>query len=184
MSCILRVISGSARGCKIQAPDTDNTRPTTDRVKEAMFSIITDYIYDANVLDLFSGSGALGIEALSRGAESCIFVDHSKICKEVIEKNLEKTRLKDRAKIICSDITTTLKSLDGQFDIIFMDPPYFEGYVDGVVEYIADNNMLKDDGIVVVERHETVAVKDRYGILKLTKERSYGEIVLSFYTKG
>ena len=68
MSCILRVISGSARGCKIQAPDTDNTRPTTDRVKEAMFSIITDYIYDANVLDLFSGSGALGIEALSRGA--------------------------------------------------------------------------------------------------------------------
>ena len=186
MRCILRVISGSARGCKIQTTNSNNTRPTTDRVKEAMFSIITNYIIDANVLDLFSGSGSLGIEALSRGADFATFVDHSKTCHDIIEKNLEKTRLIDKSKIYCCDIIKALNNFASnncKFDIIFMDPPYFEGYLDNVIQFIADNNLLNEDGIIVVERHNTVDIKDNYAYLKLKKERSYGEIVLSFFEK-
>ena len=127
----MRVISGSARGHKLKAPEGLTTRPTTDRIKESLFNIIAGDLYQCKFLDLFSGSGAMGIEALSRGADKAVFVDKDRKSISIINDNLKATRLDNKAQVLNCDVSTAvskLKSLNEKFDIIFMDPPYGKDY--------------------------------------------------------
>ena len=120
----MRVISGTAKGCTLKSIDDLSTRPTLDRVKEPLFSILQSYIQDANILDLFAGSGALGIESLSRGANHCTFCDLSYKAINMIKENLTKTRLVEKSTIINKDYKKCLNELNERYDIIFIDPPY------------------------------------------------------------
>ena len=125
----MRVISGSARGTTLHSIDDINTRPTLDRVKESLFNIIQNQVEDAVVLDLFAGSGAIGIEFLSRGAEKVYFCDKSPKAVDMIKKNLDKTKLKDKATILNNDYIDCIDKIKNiKFDIIFLDPPYKENF--------------------------------------------------------
>ncbi|MBE7063976.1 MAG: 16S rRNA (guanine(966)-N(2))-methyltransferase RsmD [Ruminococcaceae bacterium] len=177
----MRVISGTARGKKLLSLEGLDTRPTTDRVKESVFNIIMSYVRDAAVLDAFAGSGALGIEALSRGAVHCTFVEKSRAALEVLRKNLEGTRLSDKAAVRQADTLEFLRAERGTFDLIFLDPPYDGGLYGPVMELIAERGLLSADGVLVVEkRAETVlAVPDG---LTCIKERKYGKTAIAVYT--
>ena len=151
----MRVISGSARGHKLKAPEGLTTRPTTDRIKESLFNIIAGDLYMCRFLDLFSGSGAIGIEALSRGADKAVFVDRDSKSVSVIKYNLEAVWLKDRAQVLNCDVFSAisrLKGLDEKFDIIFMDPPYDKGLVEKTLTYIAKSSILDDEGYIIAEQ--------------------------------
>ena len=127
----MRVISGTARGLRLESPDGQDTRPTLDNVKEAVFSMLFDRVRDAKVLDLFAGSGALGIEALSRGASHCIFSDKSQKSVSIVKTNVTKARLTDKAEIVKADYKEVLSDCTGKdkkFDIIFLDPPYAKDF--------------------------------------------------------
>ncbi len=147
----MRVISGSARGRKLIAPDGFDTRPTTDRVKESIFNIISPFLPAGSVLDLFSGSGALGIEALSRGSSKAVFVEKNKSALEVTRKNIELARVSDRAKVISDDALSFLDKTADKFDMIFLDPPYNTGLLCESIAKISKNNLLYPGGIIVAE---------------------------------
>ena len=149
----MRVIAGSAKRLQLKTVEGMNTRPTTDRIKETLFNMISAYIADSNFLDLFSGSGAIGIEALSRGAACAVFVEQSKKAMECIKGNLKYTKLVDRAEVYETDALNALKCLEGKkiFDYIFMDPPYKQLHEKRVLEYLSDSTLLSEDGIVIVE---------------------------------
>lgn len=178
----MRVIAGSARRLQLKAPEGMDTRPTTDRVKESLFNMLNPDLYDCAFLDLFSGSGAIGIEALSRGASRAVFADISPFCTDIIKQNLENTRLADRAEIIQSDVFTAVRRLadrGDKFDIIFMDPPYAEGFYAPVLEEIRKAEILAADGYIVAEcakGYDFPAV-DGY---KIIKERKCGPAVMMF----
>jgi 16S rRNA (guanine(966)-N(2))-methyltransferase RsmD len=154
----MRVISGQARGLKLKAPEGLETRPTTDRIKESFFNIISQELYDADFLDLFSGSGSIGIEALSRGSASAVFVDAGNQSIEIIKDNLSRARLTDKAEVIKGNVLSVIDSLGAkgkQFDIIFMDPPYSMGLVEASLDAIRKANILKDNGFIVAEQSVT-----------------------------
>ena len=140
----MRVIAGTARRLQLKTLDGMDTRPTTDRIKETLFNMISAELYDSNFLDLFSGSGGIGIEALSRGAAKAM---------KCIQENLESTKLKDRAKTMQMDVFAALSRLNGEwkFEYIFMDPPYNHEWEKQVLEFLADTTLLADDGIIIVE---------------------------------
>lgn len=146
----MRIISGKARGAKLFAPDGVDTRPTLDRVREAIFSMLTGSVEGACVLDLFAGSGAMGLEALSRGAEHADFADISREACRCVEKNIEKTRLTD-SSVARADFKSFLQSCAKKYDIIFLDPPYASEYYATAFELIKKNNLLADGGIIVAE---------------------------------
>ena len=142
----LRIISGKAKGTKLETLEGLDTRPTLDRVKEALFSIIQFKLWDAKVLDLFSGSGALGLESISRGAKEAYLCDNSKKAIEIIKQNVKKTHFESNANIINKDYKKCLEDLkDNQFDIIFLDPPYNSNYGIEAVRIITENNMLTNE---------------------------------------
>ena len=149
----MRVISGSNRGMNLVAPEGMDTRPTTDRIKETLFNMISFDIYDCRFLDLFSGSGQIGIEALSRGAKEAVFVEKDKKAYECIEKNLEKARLVDKASVLKTDVSMALNRLNGHdtFDIVFMDPPYNKQIEKNVLEQLAGSSIISEDTIIIVE---------------------------------
>ncbi len=148
---MLRVIAGEARSIPLMTLDGLDTRPTTDRVKETLFNLLQNDIYGCNFLDLFAGSGQIGIEALSRGAHSACFVEKNKKAMEIIEKNLEKTKFLDRATLVKKDVLSALSIMQGSFDIVFMDPPYALGIEGEVLTKIRENRILKEDGFVIIE---------------------------------
>ena len=148
----MRVIAGSARGIPLKTPDGMQTRPTADRVKEAMFSIIHFEIPGAAVLDLFGGTGQLGIEALSRGAKSAVFVDAGEPACRLIRENLKATSLTERGRVISGDSMEYLKSIRETFDIIFLDPPYDTMLCDKALQKIFAFDILTQGGIIVCER--------------------------------
>lgn len=150
----MRVIAGKARRINLVTPDGLDVRPTTDRIKETLFNMINMEVIDCNFLDLFSGSGAIGIEALSRGAKKATFVEKSIDSLKCIDQNLEKTRLSDMAVIMKIDVLNALNRLQGKdekFDIIFMDPPYKEGFYCKVISLIEQNDLLDKDGMIICE---------------------------------
>ncbi|MFA9463731.1 MAG: 16S rRNA (guanine(966)-N(2))-methyltransferase RsmD [Velocimicrobium sp.] len=150
----MRVISGSARRIQLTTPEGLNTRPTTDRIKETLFNMIQNYLADARFLDLFSGSGAIGIEAISRGANEAVFVENNREALHAIEKNLEKTGFKEQANILSMDYLGALKVLDGRrdaFDVIFMDPPYNLDFEKKVLEYLVASTILRKDTLIIFE---------------------------------
>ncbi|MDD6310588.1 MAG: 16S rRNA (guanine(966)-N(2))-methyltransferase RsmD [Firmicutes bacterium] len=187
----MRVITGKYRGRKLNTPVGNDIRPTTDKAKEAMFSILTNYIYGSRVLDLFAGTGGLGIEALSRGAEYCMFCDASRSSLKLVKENLEHCKVEEDYAFAAGDYKKTLKSLgtkieEGlaeQFDIVLMDPPYSKGLLDDAFKLLQEGNILADDGIIVAEhRKEEDLPEELYGFVK-EKERRYGIVKLSIFRK-
>lgn len=179
----MRVISGSARGLKLNTPANNDIRPTTDRVKESMFNIISPQVYDSIVLDLFSGSGALGIECISRGAKEAYFCDKSKESVKVLKSNIEKTRFNEKSHVMNEDYRSAIRKLAAKgltFDLIFVDPPYYEGLFENVLKSIDDYGILSEDGIIVVEHDADIEMKDM-GDLYVYKEKKYGITMLTFY---
>ena len=149
----MRVISGSLKGRKIKGYDIDGTRPTMDRVKMSLFGSIQNYIQDAYVLDLFAGSGNLGIEAISNGAKRCFFVDNNHQCIKVIRENIKEFKIEDKSTSIEMDYCKALEIFKDKgyiFDIIFVDPPYKEHILLEILENVRDNHLLSDKGIIIL----------------------------------
>lgn len=177
----MRVISGKARGTSLYSLDGNHTRPTTDRVKESMFSIINFNIADGVILDLFSGSGALGIEAISRGAEKCYFVENSKQAADIVRKNLEKTNCVENAILKITDFKVFLNSVDEKFDVILLDPPYNKKMCDEAMKIIYERNLLKDDGVIMCETEFDEIITTDF---TKKKDYKYGKTMLSVFCKG
>lgn len=180
----MRVISGKCRGTNLVAPEGLKTRPTTDRIKETLFNMINFDLLDCDFLDLFSGSGAIGIESLSRGANSSTFVDMDKDAFRCITQNLEKTRLKDKATVINTDIFMALNKLKGKkYDIIFMDPPYALAEIEKTLQTVADYGLLKEDGYIILERSTDKTINLPQNLV-LWKEKVYKTTTLTFIRYG
>jgi len=182
----LRVIAGEARGMRLKAPDGITTRPTADRVKEALFSILqsANKIKGCRVLDLFSGSGALGIEAISRGAEFVFFIEKSPLAINALKQNLSHTRCIDKSEILAMDVNKALKFLYGKkelFDLILMDPPYNYDFYLNVIE-IAGTRLLKSDGLLVAETSVKKTLPEKIGTSTHSARRIYGDTALEFYS--
>ena len=178
----MRVIAGSARRLLLKAPDGMDTRPTADRVKESLFNMLNPDLYGCAFLDLFSGSGAIGIEALSRGAQRAVLVDASMECAGIIKQNLEVTKLGENAEIINEDVYAAIERLGrrgDKFDIIFMDPPYAAGYYVPVMEAIKKADILAAEGYIVAESAKGVDFTAAEGF-KIFKERKCGPAAMNF----
>ncbi len=149
----MRVIAGSARSLPLKTPAGMDTRPTSDKIKETLFNVLMPDLYDASFLDLFAGSGGIGIEALSRGARYACFVEKGREAIGCIDANLRFTKFTDKAQIMKSDVMMALRQLEGKgaFDIIFMDPPYQQQLEEKVLQYLAHSSLLHEDTIIVVE---------------------------------
>ena len=184
----MRVIGGSARGRKLTAFRGDNIRPTTDRVREALFSILISRLGSLDgltVLDLFAGSGALGIEALSRGAASTCFVDRARQSIATIRRNLELCHLIDRAELLQMDSQAVLSGvLRGRtFDLIFLDPPYGKQAIAGLLEPIGYGQLLHKDGLIVVESGGQEEIPATTADLQCLDQRRYASTLLSFFNR-
>ena len=178
----MRVIAGEYKGRRLESPADDSVRPTTDKVKEALFSILSDRIWESRVLDLFSGTGNLGIEALSRGAKKVIFADNSRESIGMIKRNIAHCRAEKGSKITAGDYKKILMNVDEKFDIIFLDPPYGKGLLQDCFKLIAERGILAEDGVIVAEhRKEEKLPEEFYGFTKV-KERKYGIVMLSIYS--
>lgn len=178
----MRVISGKARGVRLNTIEGLDTRPTTDRIKESIFNLIQFNVQNAQVLDLYSGSGALGIEAASRGAEKVYLVENSRKCHDVILENLNNTKLTDLVELVKSDVMSGLNRLNMEFDVIIMDPPYGKNLVVPVMNSIEANARLAENGIIVVEHSITDILPETVGIFKQVKQKKYGKILISIYS--
>ena len=176
----MRVISGSLRGLKLDAPDGMSTRPTTDRVKESMFNIIQGYLPRKAVLDLFGGSGALGIEALSRGCSSCVFVDTDASAIKVIKNNISKARLDDKSVILKEDVFEFLRKCTSSFDIVFLDPPYNKGLIKKVLDILCERKLISPDSVIVTETADGEPLVESKGFTCI-KTKKYGKTVVSVY---
>lgn len=179
----MRVITGKARGVQLKTPDGLTTRPTTDRVKEALFSIIQFEIPTARVLDLFGGTGQLGIEALSRGAKSAVFVDAGEPACRLIKENLRRTKLEKDAKVIRSDYLDYLKRCREKFDIVFLDPPYAEVFLENALKCITEIDILETSGIIVAERPVGKELPWDFEGFTRSKDYKYGKTLLTIYRK-
>ena len=179
----MRVITGKARGIQLKTPEGMQTRPTADRVKEALFSIIQFDIPGAKVLDLFGGTGQLGIEALSRGASSAVFVDAAESACKLIRENLKRTKLEGQGRVIRSDYMEFLKRNREQYDIIFLDPPYAEVFLENALKCITEIDILQSNGIIVTERPLDKEMPWEYEGYQRSRDYKYGKILLTVYRK-
>ena len=180
----MKVISGTLRGRNIKGFNIDGTRPTMDRVKESLFASINGYISESVVLDLFAGSGNLGIEAISNGAGKCYFVDNNKICIKVINENVECFNIKDKTCILNMDYKVALKYFKNneiKFDLILVDPPYNYEIINEILEIVDEYKLLNDGGIIVLEyqKDKIENVSSHYSLLK---NKKYGDKYISTYS--
>ncbi len=180
----MRVITGKARGVQLKTPDGMQTRPTSDRVKEALFSIINFDIPGAKVLDLFGGTGQLGIEALSRGAKSATFVDATEQACKLIRENLKRTKLEAEGKVVRSDYMAYLNRCGEKYDIIFLDPPYAEVFLENSLKRIAEIDILQSNGIIVAERPMGKDLPWEAEGFTRSKDYKYGNTLLTVYRKA
>ena len=179
----MKVISGLLKGRNIKGYNIDGTRPTMDRVKESIFGSIQSYIKDSIVLDLFAGSGNYGIEAISNWASKVYFNDYNKECIKVIKNNIQKFNIQDKAVILNLDYKKCLEYLKNnklKFNLIFLDPPYNIHILDNILEYISNNNLLSENGLVIVE-YQKEELKEKYNNIKLIKTKKYGEKKVNIY---
>ena len=175
----MRVITGKARGVQLKTPEGMQTRPTADRVKEALFSIINFDIPGAKVLDLFGGTGQLGIEALSRGAKEAVFVDSAKKSVDIIRQNLKSTNLEQNAKVCRLDWQSFLSMNTTKFDIVFLDPPYGKGILQDALGKVSTH--MKDTGVIIAENPLNEEILSKYGDFALDRQYRYGKIKISTY---
>lgn len=179
----MRVISGTAKGTKLNSINDLATRPTLDRVKEPLFSIIQSHIFQANVLDLFAGSGALGIESLSRGSKKCVFCDKSYKSIQMLKQNIQKTKMQEKSIIYQLDYKECIKKQTEKFDIIFIDPPYKLDIAVKSVNEILKYKLLVKDGIIIIETDEEerelkeLELKEELEVYDI---RKYGRVKLLF----
>ncbi len=179
----MRIISGKARGTKLYTLEGTNTRPTLDRVKESIFNIIQNEIEGATVLDLFAGSGAIGLECLSRGAEKAILCDKSKEAIEIIKRNIEKTHMEEKAKVINLDFETCLEKVKNeQFDIIYIDPPYATDYIFKSLMKIKEFGIAKNESLIIIETDDEQRILKEIGNIeiKIVDKRKYGRATIIF----
>jgi len=182
----VKVISGNLKGRNIKGFDIDGTRPTMDRVKESVFGMIQNYVYDSIVLDLFSGSGNYGIEAISNGAKKVYFNDNNKKCIKIIEENLINFNVLNKSFLTNFDYQKALnyyKENNISFDLIFLDPPYKFDVIEDIIVFIEKNNLLNSNGLIICELTDFV-LKDKYNSVSLIKERKYGEKKIMIYRKN
>ena len=178
----MRIISGIRRGHKLVGFEGEKIRPTTDRVKESVFNLIQEFIPGSKVLDLFAGSGSLGFEAMSRGAESVIFVDKDIDSVNVVRKNANELAFGDTVKILHMSYDEFLRNSKECFDIIFLDPPYNKGFIEPVLADISKNMRISEDGIVVLESDDTDMHGEIEG-LSILKQRKYGRSYITVYQR-
>ena len=175
----MRVISGERKGTRIKAVPGDQTRPTTDKVKESLFNVIGPYFDGGKALDLFAGSGGLGIEALSRGCDEAVFVDQHFKAIQTIKENLQTTRLTERSRVLKKDVTVALAELAGEapFKLIFLDPPYAKEQLAEQVAYIEQHDMLTDNGVIVCEHGSETELPDVIGRLQVIRRLQYSTVI-------
>lgn len=179
----MRVIAGSAKGHKLDSPVGWDTRPTTDRIKESLFNMLSPRLYDCRFLDLFSGTGAIGIEALSRGARQAVFAEQNKDCASILMKNLIHTKLQDKGLLFTMDVASTLNLLAKQkepFDIIFLDPPYHSSLAEATLHQLSNSHLLQPNGLLVLEHSSQEPVV--YPGWNVDKEKIYKTTKLTFLT--
>ena len=179
----MRIISGKARGTKLFTLEGENTRPTLDRVKESIFSIIQNEIEGAKVLDLFAGSGAIGLEFLSRGAEKAVLCDKSKEAISIIKKNIEKTHMEQCTQVFNTDFENCLERLrNEQFDIIYVDPPYETQYIKKSLEKIIKLNIAKEESLIIIETDDELRIEKEIEHIdvKIVDKRKYGRATIIF----
>ncbi len=179
----MRVITGSAKGRRLKMPKGGKTRPAMNKVKGSTFNIISKLVPNARFLDLFAGSGNLGIEALSRGASFAAFVDSSRECTKTIKENLEITKLNEKGRVFTMDCLKFLRSkkLDA-FDVVFIDPPYLKGLLEPILQYLPQSPLFHQETLFIIERQK----KDNLNLeekpyLRMTDERSFGDTVSTFF---
>ena len=177
----MRVIAGKARGIQLKTPDGMLTRPTTDRVKEALFSILQFDLPGTHVLDLFGGTGQLGIEAMSRGASEATFVDAREDACRLIRENLKRTGM--RGEVVRGDYLSFLNNCTKKFNIIFLDPPYAEVFLENALKHITEIDILQSGGIIATERPLGKDLPGEYLGFTRSKDYKYGKTLLTFYTK-
>jgi len=179
----MRIISGNCRGRKLVKIHGQQIRPTSDRTKEAIFNILGQKVRKARVLDLFAGTGALGLEALSRGARHATFIDLS--C-DIIHENLKLCRFEEKAKVICHDIVkdTIPESLNGQqFDLVFIDPPYGKGYIEDILKKELFENLLDDNCIIIAEQSCKESLQTELSSINIYRQKKYSKTIISFMNK-
>lgn len=179
----MRIITGSAKGIKLSAPRGLMTRPTADRVKESVFNILGDIVMEARVLDIFAGTGNLGLEALSRGASSAVFVDSNLDSIAAIKENARRTKLLGQAEIFKNDVIRAFDKfveMGRTFDLIFCDPPYNKGFVQRVLKKIENDTILEPRGILVIEHSKHEEITNSWDTLQLRRVEQYGETLISF----
>jgi len=178
----MRITGGTARGRVLQVPRNVDIRPTTDRTREAVFSMLVSLtqIWD-RCLDLYAGTGALGIEALSRGAGRVDFVEKERRNCDNIKRNLLTLGFKDNAHVYCFDVSRAISELKEQFDIIFMDPPYADKTIENIIEKLSASQIVRENTVLVVSHSSRVVLKEEYGILKMIKNKKYGDTSISIY---
>ena len=178
----MRIISGTRRGHKLLDFEGDDVRPTTDRVKESVFNLIQMYIPDAVCLDMFSGSGALSFEAISKGAKRAVCIDKDKRSVDIIRKNAISLGFLDKCDILCMSCFDYIDRTKEKFDIVFLDPPYNKGFIEPVLTALAKRDVLSDDGIIVLESDDT-DFRGEVDDFAIYRQRKYGRTYITVYQK-
>lgn len=181
----MKVISGTLKGRTIEGYNIEGTRPTMDRVKESLFGMIQNNIKNSTVLDLFAGSGNLGIEAISNGAKICYFIDNNHEVIKTLKKNITLLNIESKSKIILSDWKKSLNNFSNQnlsFDLIFIDPPYDYDVYEKILHKVSTLNLLNDYGLIILE-HRNLKLPSTYLNLTIYKERNYGNKSITIYKK-
>lgn len=182
----MRIIAGTLKGRRLNAPSGLGLRPTSDKVKEALFNIISNQIGGAAFLDLYAGTGSVGMDALSRGAQDVVFVENNKKHLQFLKKNVSSCTFEGRAEIFAvaaSDFLKKVKRSTRLFDIIFIDPPYESSEVEKILPMLHEGDMITDQGMVIIEHFHKKTLPEKSGNLFLLKKYKYGETILSFYAK-
>ena len=181
----MRITAGKVKGHRLKMPKRSSVRPTTEMVREAVFSILENIVpHWSRVLDLYAGSGALGIEALSRGAEWADFVEQDPRCCATIRENLEHTGLAGQARVYCCSVAKALSLLQESYDVILLDPPYSNSSLERVLDTLVKSKLVSKDSIIVVQHSSHLPLALAYDSFHLLKNRQYGETFISIYRKG
>jgi 16S rRNA (guanine(966)-N(2))-methyltransferase RsmD len=183
---MLRIIAGEFRGRKIKEPGLDTVRPTKDRIRQAVFNVIAAFVPGASVIDIFAGSGAYGLEALSRGAEKAIFLEKNPVCSRVIKENIDVLGVSSRSELVTADAFEWVREMEEKprFDIVFADPPYNMGMARNILIHINRYDILNHSGLLVIEHHGEEALPDSEGVFTLLKRKTYADISVSFYRRN
>jgi len=183
----MRITAGTLRGRLLSTPRGRHTRPTSSKVREAIFNILGGRVPGARVLDLYAGSGAMGVEALSRGAASCVFVDASRVAAGAISRNLRDLGLEDRGRVLCQAVVPALRVLSRageEFELVFMDAPYSKAVSRTTLAEAAESGVLTEKGLVVVEHTKREALAEKCGSLELHVSRRYGDTQVSVFVNS